>query len=327
MYLPEMKFSLWADFIERDFIDDGFKKMIDEGIINGATSNPAIFKNAFLSSPAYKAQLESLKNHSPKAKYEALAIHDIQKAADVLRPLFDRGDDGYISIEVDPYLCDDADATIEEGKRLFATVGRPNIMIKVPATTAGYEAMEVLVGEGIPVNATLVFTLEQALACANSFAHGLDKTDGGVHTVISIFVSRLDRAIDAALEAKGIQPALAGIYNAAKIYAAIEDAKVAGCRTLFASTGVKGDGLRPSYYVDELLAFHSVNTAPVATIDAFVAHGDKAQKLPIDAEKIEAHFAAIAAAGIEMDTVYKKLMDDGLEAFKEAFAEILTALE
>lgn len=327
MYLPDMQFSLWADFIERDFIDDGLKKMIEAGVVNGATSNPAIFKSAILTSPAYQQQLESLRNHSPKAKYEALAIYDIQKAADALRPLYDGGDDGYVSIEVDPFLCDDTDATIAEGRRLFEAIGRPNVMIKVPATPAGYEAMEALVGHGIPVNATLIFTEAQALACANSFAMGLERVEGGVDTVISVFVSRLDRAIDKTLEAKGVQPALAGIYNAAKIYAAVEEANVPGCRTLFASTGVKGDGLRPSYYVDELLAFHSVNTAPVATIEAFVARGDTAEKLPIDAETIAAHFAQVAEAGIEMDGVFKQLMEEGLEAFKEAFKEILTALE
>jgi len=295
--------------------------------VNGATSNPAIFKNAILTSPAYRMQLETLKNHTPKAKYEALAIEDIQKAADALRPLYEQSDDGYVSIEVDPYLCDDAVGTIEEGRRLFRTIGRPNVMIKVPATDAGYEAMEALVGEGIPVNATLIFSKAQALACANSFARGLEKGSVQVDTVISIFVSRLDRAIDAALEARGVQPALAGVYNAAAIYDAIESMEVPRCRALFASTGVKGGGLRPSYYVDELLGAHSVNTAPIETIEAFVAHGDREAKLPIDAERIAEHFEAVAAAGIDIEAVYAQLMTEGLEAFKTAFTEILAELE
>lgn len=327
MYLPEIKFSLWVDFIEREFIDDGFKRMIDEGIVNGATSNPAIFKNAILTSPAYQLQLDTLKNHAPKDKYEALAIYDIQKAADTLRPLYDRNDDGYVSIEVDPYLCDDAVGTVEEGRRLFRTIDRPNVMIKVPATDAGYEAMEALVSEGIPVNATLVFSKAQALASANSFARGLEKGSKTVDTVISVFVSRLDRAIDAVLEGKGIQPALAGIYNAAEIYAAVEALEVSCCRTLFASTGVKGGGLRPSYYVDELLAPNSVNTAPIATIEAFIEAGDKTSKLPIDNEKIKAHFEQMVEAGIDMEALYARLMKEGLEAFKTAFSEILAELE
>jgi len=327
MYIPSMKFSLWADFIEREFIETGLKRLVEQGVVNGATSNPAIFKNAILTSPAYQLQLDALRNHAPKAKYEALAIEDIQKAADALRPLFDEGDDGYVSIEVDPYLCDDAAGTIEEGSRLYMAIGRPNVMIKVPATDAGYVAMEALVSEGIPVNATLIFSKAQALACANSFARGLEKGSQNVDTVISIFVSRVDRAIDEALEAKGVQPALTGIYNAADIYAAIEAMEVPRCRTLFASTGVKGEGLRPSYYVDELLAFNSVNTAPIATIEAFLEHRDTEAKLPIDPERIRAHFDQVAAAGIEMESVYGQLMQEGLEAFKAAFGEILAELE
>ncbi|MDX1296437.1 MAG: transaldolase family protein, partial [Sulfurimonadaceae bacterium] len=188
MYIPSMKFSLWADFIERDFLDDGFKTLIDKNIVNGATSNPAIFKSSILSSPAYKEQLSTLDGLSPKEKYEAVAIYDIQKAADVLRPLYDAGNDGYVSIEVDPYLCDDAAGTLEEGKRLYAQIDRPNVMIKVPATAAGYEAMEGLVAEGIAVNATLIFSKEQALSCASAFNRAIERTSKPVDTVISVFV-------------------------------------------------------------------------------------------------------------------------------------------
>jgi len=327
MYLPELRFSLWADFIERDFIEGELKALIRNGIVNGATSNPAIFKNAILTSPAYQLQLDTLRNHEPKQKYEALALDDIGRAADVFAPLYERGDDGYVSLEVDPFLCDDAVATVEEGRRLYHALGRPNVMIKVPATEAGFTAMEALVGEGIPVNATLVFSRAQALACAEAVRRGLESGGRPVDTVISVFVSRLDRALDERLEAKGIQPALTGIYNAADIYAAVEAAKVPHCRTLFASTGVKGEGLRPSYYVDGLLAYNSVNTAPIATIDAFVEHGDTEAKLPVSPEKITAHFGRIAAAGIDMDAVVAQLMAEGLEAFKSAFAEILAELE
>ncbi len=327
MYLPELRFSLWADFIEREFIETGLKQLIDKGIVNGATSNPAIFKNAILTSPAYQLQLDELRNHTPKKKYEAVAIYDIQKAADVLRPLYDKGDDGYVSIEVDPFLCDDAVGTLEEGRRLFRSIDRPNVMIKVPATDAGYQAMEMLVNEGIPVNATLVFSKAQALACADAFARGLEHGSKPVDTVISIFVSRLDRALDARLEAKGIAPALSGIYNAADIYAAVESANVPRCRALFASTGVKGGGLRPSYYVDALLGYNTVNTAPIETIEAFIDAGDSRPKLPIEAEKIAQHFERISAAGIDIDAVFAQLMDEGLEAFKSAFAEILAELE
>ncbi len=327
MYLKEEKFALWADFIERDYLDNEFKDLIAKGIINGATSNPAIFKNAILTSPAYKRQLDELSGMDAKAKYEAVAIFDIQKAADILRPLYDAGDDGYVSIEVDPMLCDDADATIDEGRRLHKTIGRPNVMIKVPATKAGYVAMKTLVSDGIAVNATLVFSKAQALLCAEAFEAGQKEGGASVDTVISVFVSRIDRAMDAVLVEKGLTPALAGNYNAAAIYNAIEAKGVVRCRTLVASTGVKGDDLRPSYYIDELLAAHSVNTAPVETIDAFVKGGDKMVKLPIDDMIIDAHFQKIEDAGIDFDAVVTKQIDDGLEAFKEAFREILSELE
>ena len=128
MYIKDLKFSLWADFIERDYLDTEFKQLINDGIINGATSNPAIFKNAILNSPAYKEQLSTLQHLTPKEKYEALAMYDITKAADILKPLYENKDDGYVSIEVDPYLSNDSDKTIAEGKRLFKSIDRKNVM-------------------------------------------------------------------------------------------------------------------------------------------------------------------------------------------------------
>ncbi len=326
MYIEDLKFSLWADFIERDYLDNEFQELIKNGTINGATSNPAIFKNAILNSPAYKSQLASLCDLSAKEKYEALAIYDITKAADILRPLYDKGDDGYVSIEVDPFLCDDAKATIAEGKRLFKTINRPNVMIKVPATAAGYEAMEELTSVGIPVNATLIFKKEQAVACANAFKRGTYKFAKKVDTVISIFVSRIDRALDSELEKAGIPKALSGIYNTADIYEQIERMEVAGCRALFASTGVKDDSLAPSYYVEKLLAFNSVNTAPIETILAFVKSGAQKQALPIKRESIQEHFSSIERAGIDFQALLDKQIADGLEVFKEAFQEILESL-
>ena len=327
MYIEDLKFSLWADFIERDYLDNEFKELIDKKIINGATSNPAIFKNAILSSPAYKEQLDSLSNLSAKEKYEAVAIFDISKAADILRPLYDRKDDGFVSIEVDPSLCDDATATIAEGKRLFKTINRPNVMIKVPATPAGYEAMEELTSVGIPVNATLIFKKEQALSCANAFKRGTYKYAKAVPTVISIFVSRVDRALDADLQSKGIDVALSGIYNSADIYATIEQMGVKSCRTLFASTGVKGDSLPAHYYIEKLLAFNSVNTAPVDTILAFEkATTTTSAALPIDKSIIDAHFKKISDAGIDFEALLDGQIEDGLVAFKDAFIDILEAL-
>ncbi|PHM16736.1 MAG: transaldolase [Sulfuricurvum sp. PD_MW2] len=325
MYIAESRFALWADFIERTFLEEGFKDLIAKGIINGATSNPAIFKNAILTSPAYKEQLVTLSHLTPKEKYEALAIFDIQKAADILRPLYDAGDDGYVSIEVDPFLCDDAEATIAEGIRLHECIGRPNVMIKVPATEAGYHAMEALASRGIAVNATLIFSAEQAIKCAEAFQRASIKAS--VDTVISVFVSRIDRAIDEKLRPQGVSVGLMGIFNAADIYNRIEALNVPKCRVLFASTGVKGDEFRASYYIDELLAPNSVNTAPIATIDAYVSGGDTVVKLPIAASIIEEHRQNVVGAGVDMNIIIQQQIDEGLDAFKVAFSEILNALE
>ena len=326
MYIKDLKFSLWADFIERDYLDGEFKNLIEAKTINGATSNPAIFKNAILNSPAYKEQLLTLTDLSPKQKYEALAIFDIKKAAEILESLYESGDDGYVSIEVDPFLSNDAEGTIAEGKRLYAEIGRENVMIKVPATNAGYIAMEELVANGIAVNATLIFKKEQAISCAKAFECGVKKYGKTVDTVISIFVSRIDRAIDAKLIENGVEEGLTGIYNSADIYETIENLKVDGCRALFASTGVKGDSLPAHYYIEKLLAYNSVNTAPIDTIKAYVKDGEKVKALPISSETIQVHMTKVQDAGINLDEVLDGQISDGLVAFEDAFREILESL-
>ena len=326
MYIEDLKFSLWADFIERDYLDNEFKELIDGGVINGATSNPAIFKNAILNSSAYKEQLSTLTTLTPKEKYEAVAVFDITKAADILKPLYDKGDDGYVSIEVDPFLCDDAALTIAEGKRLFETIGRENVMIKVPATPAGYEAMQELTASGIPVNATLIFKKSQAIACAKAFEAGAKRNGAKVDTVISIFVSRIDRALDKRLAQNGVDVALSGIYNSADIYDEIQRLNVDGCRALFASTGVKDDSLPAYYYVKELLAYNSVNTAPVETIKAFKDSGETDKVLPISSDVIKEHFIKVENTGVDFEELLDGQVTDGLESFKEAFKDILESL-
>ena len=326
MYIENINFSLWADFIERDYLEGEFKELIEKKIINGATSNPAIFKNAILTSSAYKDQLENL-SRSAKDKYEALAITDIRKAADILKPLYDANDDGFVSIEVDPNLCDDAQGTIAEGERLYRTIDRENVMIKVPATKAGFIAMEELSAQGIHVNATLIFSLNDAMNCARAFARGANRAEHTAYTVISVFVSRVDRLLDAKMKASGLAPGKLGIYNAARIYNLVSTMDVPQCRVLFASTGVKGDDYIPSYYVDELIGAASINTAPIETIYAFVENGDMKEKLPLSEEEINAHLTSAKQAGIDLDKALDELKSDGLESFKEAFSEILKELE
>jgi len=327
----DIKFSLWLDFIERDYLKNEFGKLLEQGIVNGATSNPAIFSNAIISSPAYKEQLATLEGKSAKEKYEALAIEDIRTAAQMLRPCYDAGNDGYISIEVDPFLCNDTEGTIAEGKRLFKAIGEPNVMVKVPATQAGYEAMTALMSEGISVNATLVFSPKQATQCfkamTKGIAHGEQFGSCRVEAVISVFVSRFDRALDAELEASGIDPHKTGIYNAAKIYNMIEGNSVPNIRALFASTGVKGDALEANYYIKGLMAAHSVNTAPLATIEAHLETNETAEVLPIDDAILNGYFMNLEDNGFKMEEIYKQLLSEGLTAFEESFSAMLEQIK
>ncbi len=327
----DINFSLWLDFVERDYLKNEFSALVEKGIINGATSNPSIFASAITTSPAYKEQLIQLAGKSPKEKYEALAIEDIRTAAQALRAEYDEGNDGYISIEVDPFLSNDTQGTIEEGKRLFAAIGEPNVMVKVPATNAGYEAMEALLSTGISVNATLVFSPDQAKRCLKVMKHGIDlfEADGGrrVQAVVSVFVSRFDRLLDADIAREGIEVSKTGIYNAAKIYNMVEKNHAPSIKTLFASTGVKGDDLPADYYIRELFAPHSVNTAPLATIEAYIAKKETAAKLPLEESEINGYFTRLADSGFDMDEVYDTLLRDGLKAFEEAFTEMLDSLK
>ncbi len=328
----DIGYSLWLDFIERDFLKTQFSELIEKGIINGATSNPAIFSNAIISSPAYKEQLATLKDKTPKEKYEALAIEDIKLAAQLLRPLYDKGNDGFISLEVDPYLCNDTKATVSEAKRLFKAVGEPNVMMKIPATKAGYSAMRQLLATGISVNATLIFSLSQARKCLKAMKKGLAlfENSGGrrAEGVISIFVSRFDRELDDKLKTFGISGTKTGIYNAARIYRVIEKNKAPNVRALFASTGVKEPSDLPKdHYIRELHGRHCINTAPLATIKEYIKIPQETETLPLGIKVTKPYFEKLEASGIDMHGVYDKLLDEGLKAFEDSFAKMLDSLK
>ncbi|WP_299085062.1 transaldolase [uncultured Campylobacter sp.] len=332
MYDKALNFSLWCDFLERDFIDKDFDELIKKGIINGATSNPTIFKNAILSSSAYDAAKEEFRKKEPKKLYEILATADIRSAAESLLKNFINGDDGFVSIEVDPCFADDAEAMYREGKHLYSTIGMPNVMIKIPATKAGYEAMRDLLKKGISVNATLVFSPEQTAKCIEAIKEGIAgfrryfPKANLPKTVISIFVSRFDRLLDEKMAAADLPSGKIGIMNAAKCYNIIAAEGLSYAKPLFASTGVKGDDLPKDYYVSELMYPNCVNTAPLETIEAFVS-GDQKPKMPPSDAQIEEFFARVAEAKIDMKKAYKKLLDDGLAAFEEAFKEIIKTLK
>ena len=332
MYDKALNFSLWCDFLERDFIDKDFDELIKKGIINGATSNPAIFKNAILSSSAYDAAKEEFRKKEPKKLYEILATADIRSAAESLLKNFINGDDGFVSIEVDPCFADDAEAMYREGKHLYSTIGMPNVMIKIPATKAGYEAMRDLLKKGISVNATLVFSPEQTVKCIEAIKEGIAgfrryfPKASLPKTVISIFVSRFDRLLDEKMAAAGLPTGKIGTMNASKCYNIIAKENLNYVKPLFASTGVKGDDLSRDYYVSELMYPGCVNTAPLETIEAFIS-GDQKPKMPPSDAQIEEFFARVADAKIDMKKAYKKLLDDGLVAFEEAFKEIIKTLK
>lgn len=336
-------FSLWCDFVERDFLKGEFKNMIARGEIKGATSNPAIFANVILNSGAYKSDIESLRGSgfNAKAIYESLAFSDIKSAAVSLLPLWEQNaNDGFISIEIDPTLCDDVGRSIDEGMRIWNALNMPNVMIKVPATEAGFEVMSALYGRKISVNATLIFSQNQVQKCLEAFGRanrGFDSANlnesRAPKAVISIFVSRFDRYLEANPNANPTNltnPALdssesnndsapkLGIYNAMKCYEMIENFGSPHIRALFASTGVKGDKIPSAYYVENLLLKNSVNTAPLATIRDFIKLDSGLIKV---APKIDSYLAQF-----EVDKIAQNLLDAGLEAFKIEFEKMLKAI-
>ncbi len=329
----DTKFSLWCDFIERDFINAQFKDLIAKGVINGATSNPAIFKSALLTSKAYKESINIyIKKKTPKELYEILATQDIKASAYKLLTNYANGDDGFISIEIDPKLFDDSVMSLKEGKKLFNSIKMPNVMIKLPACERSYIAMSELVKKGINVNATLVFSQEQVKSCLNAFFKGLKgykkryPNAPEPECVISIFVSRFDRALNDKLKAAGIECDKYGIYNATLAYYQIEECGLKNVRALFASTGVKDARLAKDYYIDELLFSHSINTAPLDAIKAFQARDHKLKK-PADKDTISKFFVACQNAGIKYESVCKDLFNEGIRSFKEAFDDILVSIK
>ncbi|WP_418184918.1 transaldolase [Aliarcobacter vitoriensis] len=324
----DINYSLWCDFIERDFLENRFQEIIKDGIIHGATSNPAIFESSITSSVAYKQQLDMLQANNEKTIYEELALTDIKRAAFLLDNLNKKNsDDGFISIEVDPLLCDDASATIDEGIRLYQSINADNVMIKVPATQAGYIAMRELSSRGIHVNATLIFSPEQAINCAKALDEGIKDSNKDTKAVISVFVSRFDRLMDKELSQKGLQTSKLGIMNAIKCYHEVNKFENSNIRTLFASTGVKGNELNPSYYIDNLIYPNSVNTAPLATIEDWVKDGKKEVSSNVSEVECDKYFETLKKENIDMKKVYEKLLEDGLEAFKISFRDLLSKLK
>ncbi|MEA2049547.1 MAG: transaldolase [Campylobacterota bacterium] len=323
----DINYSIWCDFIERDFLENQFQELINDKIIYGATSNPAIFQQAITSSNAYTQHISMLQANSVKKIYEELVITDIKRAAELLKPMYDKNsNDGFISLEVDPTLCDDAMATIEEGSRLYSAIGYDNVMIKIPATQAGYTAMTNLTAMGINVNATLVFSHEQAKKSAEALDKGIKQSGKDTKGVVSVFVSRFDRLLDDKLFLKGLEKHKVGIINASKCYHEVEKIDNSNIRTLFASTGVKSDDLSPTYYIDTLIYPKSINTAPLNTISASIKNNKKPSDI-ISEDQCDKYYDLLLKHNINIDTISNQLLQDGLGTFKISFQELLSKIK
>lgn len=345
--------AVWLDFIERDLLTGGglTRFVVDDGV-RGVTSNPSIFQKAIEGGGAYDTAVSALLADDPGLSttdlYEALAVDDIRGAADVLRPVWSesKGGDGYVSLEVSPHLARDTGGTVAEAKRLWARVDRPNLMIKVPATAEGIPAIEDLIARGINVNATLMFSLADYEAVAQAYVRGIGKCEAPdrVASVASFFVSRVDTKVDAALESIGSEQALAlrgkaAVANAKLAYRRFQEIFRDGPfaeqlsrgaqvqRPLWASTSSKNPAYSDVIYVEELIGPDTVNTLPVATLEAFRDHGEPRTSITEGVDAAAATMDALAALGIDMDAVTDELQVEGVAAFAASFDQLLAALE
>jgi transaldolase len=349
--------SFWYDNIRRKFLHDGsLQRMIDEDGLRGMTSNPSIFQKAIAGSEDYDEQMQALVSQGEDTTgiYEALALDDIQAACDLFANLYAEsgGGDGFVSLEVSPHLAGDTEGTIAEARRLFAAVKRPNVMIKVPATPEGIPAIRQLIGEGINVNITLMFSMAHYEAVARAYLDGLQMLldNGGdpqkVASVASFFVSRVDSAVDkklaalndAAAEALMGKVAIANsrlvyqrfkeIFHAeAEQFTQLQEAGASVQRLLWASTSTKNPNYLDTMYIDELIGPETVNTMPPDTIEAFRDHGRLANTLEKEEEDAQLTLDNLAELGIDLDEITEQLQEDGVVAFAKSFDELIAAIE
>lgn len=345
--------SPWIDFIDRDLITSGkLRQMVDDGI-RGLTSNPTIFAKA-VATGQYDELIrrEIAAGDDARAIYEEIAVSDVGDAADVLRSVYDDADgaDGFASIEVEPDLAEDADATLARARELWARLERPNVFIKIPATEAGIPAIEDAIAEGININVTLMFSVDIYERVARAYIAGLRRLrDGGgdvtrVASVASFFVSRVDTKADKYLEEIGTPPALeargrAAIANARAAYEAFgrifggdefADLRAAGARVqrcLWASTSTKNPEYRDVLYVEELIGPETVDTMPLETIEVFLDHGRIARTLDRDFGGAREALARVEAAGVSMERVTAELIDEGVASFAKSFDELIETIE
>jgi transaldolase len=352
--LSEHGQSVWIDFLSRPFVRDGELEELARQGIDGVTSNPTIFQAAIAEGDAYDEQLrEVLKDErDPKEVFLALAAEDIRAACDILRPEWDKAGenarDGWVSFEVDPRLAHDTEGTIEEAKRLHELVDRPNLFIKIPATREGLTAIEETIAAGIPVNVTLIFSLQRHREVAEAYVRGVERLAeaGGdlsrMASVASFFVSRVDTEADRRLDEIGGHDELKGklaIANAKLAYETYKEvfagkrwealkAKGASAqRCLWASTSTKNPEYRDVIYVEELIGPDTVNTMPRETVEAFLDHGQVEDTLERDVDEARRVMQAFADAGIEYDDVVETLEREGVEKFAKSFDQLFADVE
>jgi transaldolase len=344
--------SIWLDQLSRGLIDSGeLARMVQEESLRGVTSNPAIFEKSILGSADYDNELKALADEGKTAReiYRSMALHDVQAACDVLRPVYDstNGLDGYVSWEVAPRLAHDTEGTLEQGRMYWDLVDRPNLMIKIPATDEGVPAIEQALFDGLNINVTLLFSVAAYEKVMEAYIRAMERRlEAGKpldrHSVASFFVSRVDTEVDKRLEAAGNKAlqGTAGLANARAAYKAFERVfggerfatlKSAGCpvqRPLWASTGVKNPAYPPTLYVWGLVAPDTVNTMPLPVLQAAGKPGDDTVPThPTAADDPTGDLKALADAGIDMDDVTDQLLREGIDAFKVPMQKLLDGIE
>jgi transaldolase/glucose-6-phosphate isomerase len=355
--------SAWLDYLHRQILENGeLKRLIETDGVTGLTSNPSIFEKAIGEGDAYDARLKAALRNGvarPIDLFERLALPDIQDAADLFRPVHERtgGRDGFVSLEVSPRLAMDAKGTIDEARRLWRSVGRPNLMIKVPGTSEGAAAIRQLISEGVNVNVTLLFGVAAYMRVAEAHLAGLEDrraagaSIAGVHSVASFFVSRIDTQIDGKIDAKSKDAppeeaerlrrlrgkiAIANAKRAYQRYLRLVESErwlalarfgAAPQRLLWASTGVKDPAYPDTLYVDALIGPNTVDTMPPKTMDAFRDHGRVAATLLQGLDAAEAELAEAERLGLDLGGVTDALVVDGVKQFADAFDALLAAVE
>src|ERR1043166_1394127 len=355
--------SIWLDYIRRDLLTSGeLKRLINEDGLRGMTSNPSIFEKAISGSPDYAGQLDQLISQGLNAGdiFERSAVKDIQAAADILYPVYQSTNkrDGYVSIEVSPTLAHDTQGSIEEARRLWKEVKRPNLMVKIPGTVEGVPAVRQLTSEGLNINITLLFAQEAYIAVAEAFMDGLEgalkagKDISSIASVASFFVSRIDTLVDSTIDKELQNPgspdreqlprSLHGkvaVANATQAYRwyqrmipgsrwrALAGRGAQPQRLLWASTSTKNPKYRDVLYIEELIGPETVNTIPPATMDAFRDHGIVRRTLDADLAAADKTMADLEKAGISMKKVTGQLLDEAIKLFDDAFSKLISSVD